>query len=212
MALQSFNTSCDRKFRKKRNPHTRSQQLCLAESQEDVPRLPSAPEAWRATRGLALLGRAFSSSGVFPWVAARKAPEFIKNPKPRAQLVVFTTRLWIPPSRRGASLAGAALHGTHPAGTPDKPCSEPEGKRRCRGGKRQRPPGTARGKAPMHRALPAARPGLLWDPRGQAPRGQGCAAGRTGLGGSSCGKSGLSTLHINAPRALIAVGPIAWSH
>lgn len=68
------------------------------------------------------------------------------------------------------------------------------------------------GKARMHQALLAARPGLLWDPRGQAPRGQGCAAGRTGLGGSSCGKSGLSTLHINAPRALIAVGPIVRSH
>lgn len=64
----------------------------------------------------------------------------------------------------------------------------------------------------MHQALLAARPGLLWDPRGQAPRGQGCAAGRTGFGGSSCGKSGLSTLHINAPRALIAVGPIVRSH
>lgn len=57
--------------------------------------------------------------------------------------------------------------------------------------------------------MPAAGSGRLWDPHGQAARGQGCAAGRTGLGGSSCGKSGLSRLHINAPCALIAVGPIS---
>lgn len=78
--------------------------------------------------------------------------------------------------------------------------------------KRQHPRGHSGGKAQMHQALPAAWPGPLWDPRGQAPHGQGCAAGRTGLGGSSCGKSGLSTLHINAPHALIAVGPIVQSH
>lgn len=117
MALQSFNTSCDRKFRKKKkSPHPKPAALSS--------RVPGGrTEATERSQGLegdpwaALLGRAFSSSGVFPWVAARKAPEFIKNPKPRAQLVVFTTRPWIPPSRRGPSLAGAALHGTHPAGT-----------------------------------------------------------------------------------------------
>lgn len=59
--------------------------------------------------------------GSFSWVAAIKAQEFIKNPKPKAQLVVLTACLWISLSRRGASLAGAMLHSTHPAVTQQTP-------------------------------------------------------------------------------------------
>lgn len=160
-----------------------------------LPRLGGRPVGYLTGPGF-LFVRNF-----FPWVAANEAPEFIKNPKPRAWLVVLTARPWVSPSRRGCLPCP-------PGGYPTDPRSaEPEGRRRCRGRERQHPPWHNGGKAQMHRALPEPRPALLWDPRGQ-----GCAAGRTGLGGSSCGKSGLSTMHINALRALIAVGPIWRSH
>lgn len=112
---------------KKRNPHTQSQQLCLAVSQEDVPRLPSAPKARRATCGLPHWAGLSLRRNFFPWVAANEAPEFIKNPKPRAWLVVLTARPWVSPSRRGCLPRP-------PSGYPTDPRSaEPEGRRRCRG-------------------------------------------------------------------------------
>lgn len=150
----------------------------------------------------------------FSWVAAIKAPEVIKNPKPSPQLVVLNTCLWISPSCQVSPMP--RLRCVAPTWwVPNRSCSaEPEGRRRCwvPGGKKAASLGHSKGKAQIYCTLPAAPLGLLWDPRGQAPSGQGCAAGRTGLGGSSCGKSGLSTLHINAPCALIAMGPLPQSH
>ena len=110
---------------------------------------------------------------------------------------------WVPPSLNPAVPARQA---------PKRPRSaQLQGRRkRCWApmGPKAAAPGTARARCDCCRGLSAGWVGSPW----AGCCGQGCAAGRAGLGGSSCGKSGLTAMHINALRALIAVGPIARSH
>lgn len=155
------------------------------------------------------LGQTFSLSGVFLGLEQLKHQKSLKTPNHHpAGCFKHLPCLWISPSCLGC----VAWH--PPGGYPTDPAllSPKAGEGAGCQGEKAASPGHSKGKAQIYCTLPAASLGLLWDPRGQAPSGQGCAAGRTGLGGSSCGKSGLSMLHINAPCALIAVGPLEQSH
>lgn len=160
-----------------------------------------------------LLGQTFSSSGVFLGLQQLKHQKSLKTPNQHP--AGCFKHLPVDLSQLPGCLPCQGCVAWHPpGGYPTDPAllsPKAEEGAGCRGEKAASP-GHSKGKAQIYCTLPAAPLGLLWDPRGQAPSGQGCAAGRTGLGGSSCGKSGLSTLHINAPCAVIAVGPLEQSH
>lgn len=80
MALRSFNASCDRKFRKKINPHTQSQQLHLAGVAGGCTKATEHSQGVEGDLWATPLGQTFSLSGVFLGLQQLKHQKSLKTP------------------------------------------------------------------------------------------------------------------------------------